>query len=60
MPVDTNVAELQPISKDEKEARRQRLREELREQHSKVSSKKQKRLAKYIVCETAPIYKKKL
>lgn len=48
-PVDTNVAELAPVSKDEKEARRQKLREELREQHSNVSSKKQKRLDKYIV-----------
>lgn len=48
-PVDTNVAELAPVSKSEKEARRQKLREELREQHSNVSSKKQKRLDKYIV-----------
>lgn len=48
-PVDTNVAELAPVSKDEKEARRQKLREELREQHSNVSSRKQKRLDKYIV-----------
>ncbi|OQD78654.1 hypothetical protein PENDEC_c001G01575 [Penicillium decumbens] len=46
--VDTNVAELAPLSKDEKEARRQKLREELRDQHSNVSSKKQKRLDKYI------------
>ncbi|KAJ5109849.1 ATP-dependent RNA helicase DHR1 [Penicillium argentinense] len=47
-PVDTNVAELAPVSKDEKEARRQKLREELRDQHTNVSSKKQKRLDKYI------------
>ncbi|KAJ5203935.1 ATP-dependent RNA helicase DHR1 [Penicillium cinerascens] len=46
--VDTNVAELAPVSKDEKEAKRQKLREELRDQHSNVSSKKQKRLDKYI------------
>lgn len=52
-PVDTNVAEIQPISKDEKEAKRQKLREELGQQHSNVSSKKKKRLDKYIVCETA-------
>ena len=47
---DTNVVELAPVSKDEKEARRQKLRDELREQNSNVSSKKQKRLDKYIVC----------
>lgn len=48
-PVDTNVTELAPVSKDEREARRQKLREELRDQHTSVSSKKQKRLDKYIV-----------
>ncbi|GCB27953.1 putative ATP-dependent RNA helicase PB1A10.06c [Aspergillus awamori] len=47
-PVDTNVAELAPVSKDEKEAKRQKLKEELRAQHAQVSSKKQKRLDKYI------------
>ncbi|KAI2994624.1 hypothetical protein CBS147346_10331 [Aspergillus niger] len=47
-PVDTNVAELAPVSKDEKEAKRQKLKEELRAQHARVSSKKQKRLDKYI------------
>ncbi|KAJ5127643.1 ATP-dependent RNA helicase DHR1, partial [Penicillium atrosanguineum] len=46
--VDTNVAELAPVSKDEKEAKRQKLRAELRDQHSNVSGKKQKRLDKYI------------
>ncbi|KAJ5701346.1 ATP-dependent RNA helicase DHR1 [Penicillium malachiteum] len=46
--VDTNVVELAPVSKDEKEARRQKLRDELRDQHANVSSKKQKRLDKYI------------
>lgn len=51
--MDTNVAEIQPISKDEKEAKRQKLREELGQQHSNVSSKKKKRLDKYIVYETA-------
>jgi len=53
--VDTNVAELAPLSKDEKEARRQKLREELRDQHSNVSSKKQKRLDKYIVRGNIPL-----
>lgn len=53
-PVDTNATELAPVSKDEKEARRQKLREELREQNTNVSSKKQKRLDKYIVCEPGP------
>lgn len=53
--VDTNVAELAPVSKDEKEARRQKLRDELRNQHSNVSSKKQKRLDKYIVRARPPI-----
>ncbi|KAJ5936038.1 ATP-dependent RNA helicase DHR1 [Penicillium verhagenii] len=46
--VDTNVAELAPVSKDEKEAKREKLRAELRDQHTNVSSKKQKRLDKYI------------
>ncbi|KAJ5768918.1 ATP-dependent RNA helicase DHR1 [Penicillium odoratum] len=46
--VDTNVAELAPVSKDEKEAKRQKLRAELRDQNPNVSSKKQKRLDKYI------------
>lgn len=54
-PVDTNVSELAPVSKDEKEARRQKLREELRENHTTVSSKKQKRLDKYIVCAISQI-----
>ena len=48
-PVDTNATEVQPISKGEKESRRQALRDELRAQHTKVSGKKQKRLDKYIV-----------
>ncbi|KXG50358.1 uncharacterized protein PGRI_068490 [Penicillium griseofulvum] len=45
---DTNIAQLQPVSKDEKEARRQKLKGELREQHPQMSAKKQKRLDKYI------------
>lgn len=47
-PVDTNVLEVVPVSKSEKEARRQKLREELKAQHTKISAKKQKRLDKYI------------
>ncbi|KAK2764932.1 putative ATP-dependent RNA helicase DHR1 [Arachnomyces sp. PD_36] len=47
-PQDTNVTELLPVSKTEKEERRQKLKEELRAQQPKVSSKKQKRLDKYI------------
>ncbi|KAJ5566845.1 hypothetical protein N7535_006151 [Penicillium sp. DV-2018c] len=45
---DTNVEQLQPVSKDEKELRRQKLQGELREQNPHMSSKKQKRLDKYI------------
>ncbi|EAW08694.1 ATP-dependent RNA helicase ECM16 [Aspergillus clavatus NRRL 1] len=47
-PVDTNAAELLPISKSEKEAKKEKLREELRAQHTKISARKQKRLDKYI------------
>lgn len=49
-PVDTNFTEVPASSKNEKEQKRQNLREELRSQHPKVSAKKQKRLDKYIVC----------
>ncbi|OJJ04695.1 hypothetical protein ASPVEDRAFT_136554 [Aspergillus versicolor CBS 583.65] len=45
---DTNAAEIAPLSKSEKEARKEKLREELRAQHPKISAKKQKRLDKYI------------
>lgn len=54
VPQDTNVVELQPASKTEKEERRQELREELRAQQPKISSKKQKRLDKYIVRSMDP------
>lgn len=47
--VDTNVTEIIPVSKAEKEAKRHQLREQLREQQPKMSSKKKKRLDKYIV-----------
>ncbi len=46
---DSNAAEIWPASKGEKEDRRRRLKEELRAQQPKMSSKKQKRLDKYIV-----------
>ncbi|KAF9892545.1 putative ATP-dependent RNA helicase DHR1 [Aspergillus nanangensis] len=46
--VDTNATEILPTSKDEKETRRQKLRDELKVQHPVASSKKQKRLDKYI------------
>lgn len=49
LPQDTNVAEVAPVSKKEKEEKRQKLQAELRAQQSKISSKKQKRLDKYIV-----------
>ena len=46
---DSNAAEILPVSVTEKEKKRQDLRNALREQQPKVSSKKQKRLEKYIV-----------
>jgi hypothetical protein len=49
--VDSNVLEILPISKAEKEERRQKLREELRIQQPNISAKKKKRLDKYIVCQ---------
>lgn len=45
---DSNVAEILPASKAEREEKRRKLREELRAQQAKISSKKQKRLDKYI------------
>ncbi|PGH31285.1 ATP-dependent RNA helicase DHX37/DHR1 [[Emmonsia] crescens] len=45
---DTNVTELAPVPKSEKEEKRRKLREELRAQQPKISGKKQKRLDKYI------------
>lgn len=44
-----NVIEILPPDKREREERRQALRTELRGQKNKISSKKQKRLDKYIV-----------
>lgn len=56
---DTNVTELLPESKAEREQRREKLREELRSQQPQISSKKKKRLDKYIVCmnQSFPIIK---
>ncbi|QKX57068.1 uncharacterized protein TRUGW13939_04176 [Talaromyces rugulosus] len=48
IPADTNAAEIVPASKAEKEAKRQQLRDQLRDQQPKMSSKKKKRLDKYI------------
>jgi ATP-dependent RNA helicase DHX37/DHR1 len=45
----SNTAEIVPASKTEREQRREQLKEELRAQQPKISSKKQKRLDKYIV-----------
>ncbi|EER43979.1 RNA helicase [Histoplasma capsulatum H143] len=45
---DTNVAELAPVSKLEKEEKRRKYREELLAQQPRISGKKQKRLDKYI------------
>lgn len=45
---DSNVTEILPPSKAEREEKRRKLREELRAQQPKISSKKQKRLDKYI------------
>ncbi|KAI9879666.1 MAG: putative ATP-dependent RNA helicase DHR1 [Pleopsidium flavum] len=45
---DSNATELLPVSKTEREEKRRQLKENLRAQQPKVSSKKQKRLDKYI------------
>ncbi|KAI5309297.1 putative ATP-dependent RNA helicase DHR1 [Ascosphaera atra] len=45
---DTNVEQVLPLSQAEREERKRKLREELRSQQTKISSKKQKRLDKYI------------
>ncbi len=44
----SNQEQIIPLSKDEREEKKQRLREELRAQQPRISSKKQKRLDKYI------------
>ncbi|WEW61537.1 putative ATP-dependent RNA helicase DHR1 [Emydomyces testavorans] len=45
---DSNAIEILPVSKAEREEKKRLLREELRAQQPKISSKKQKRLDKYI------------
>lgn len=54
---DSNAEVILPPSQAEKEERRRKLREELRaqQQQPKISSKKQKRLDKYIVGDIAGI-----
>jgi ATP-dependent RNA helicase DHX37/DHR1 len=47
-PSDSNQIQIVSATKSEKEEKRQRLKEELRAGQSKISSKKQKRLEKYI------------
>lgn len=49
---DSNALEILPLSTGDREARRNKLREELRaaKPESKSSAKKRKRLDKYIVC----------
>lgn len=46
---DSNTTEIIPVAKSEKEEKRRQLKEDLRAQRPKISSKKQKRLDKYIV-----------
>lgn len=46
---DSNAAEILPIAVTEKETKRQDMKNALRAQQPKISSKKQKRLDKYIV-----------
>lgn len=45
---ESNQEQIIPLTQGEKEAKRQKLRDELRAQQPKVSAKKQKRLDKYI------------
>lgn len=49
--LDSNPTEIGPSSKNEKEEKRQSLKNELRSQQPVMSSKKKKRLDKYIVCK---------
>ncbi|KAI5299669.1 hypothetical protein KEM56_003053, partial [Ascosphaera pollenicola] len=45
---DTNAEQVMPVSQAEREERRKKMKEELRAEQPKMSSKKQKRLDKYI------------
>ena len=47
---DSNAAQILPSTFTEKEKKRQDMKNALRAQQPKISSKKQKRLDKYIVC----------
>lgn len=51
---DSNAAEILPTTIIEKEKKRQDMKNALRAQQPKISSKKQKRLDKYIVCVLSP------
>lgn len=46
---DTNAAEILPVTTSEKEKQRKEIKDSLRAQQPKMSSKKSKRLDKYIV-----------
>ena len=46
--IESNQEQIIPLTQNEKEAKRQKLRDELKAQQPKVSAKKQKRLDKYI------------
>ncbi|KAK5065272.1 hypothetical protein LTR84_001110 [Exophiala bonariae] len=46
--IESNQEQIIPLTQSEKEAKRQKLRDELKAQQPKVSAKKQKRLDKYI------------
>lgn len=49
--VDSNAAEILPGNKTEKEEKKQAMKAHFRAQQSKMTSRKQKRLDKYIVNE---------
>lgn len=46
--VDSNATEIIPVAKSEREEKKERMREELRKEGTKISGKKAKRLEKYI------------
>ena len=50
LPSDPNAVEILPSTSTEKEDRRKAMKDVLRAQKPQMSSKKQKRLDKYIVC----------
>ena len=48
--LDTNAVEVVPITTSEKEKKKKEIKESIRAQQPSMSSKKAKRLDKYIVC----------